>query len=159
MGFVVNYNVGGELDKVKYIEEIKNFAQLSQPYNKMVAMSIPAISGMYELEYESPDRDVELIALVVTCSGYGEEDYYNLYVNNELWFETWYPTEVKEGLYIGTSTYVYKLEPKTKFKLEFNNVSGTSKKVWLGIRMLVEKGYKKSPEEENITTPTIPSGV
>lgn len=159
MGFVVNYNVGGELDKVKYIEEIKNFAQLSQPYNKMVAMSIPAISGMYELEYESPDRDVELITLVVTCSGYGEEDYYNLYVNNELWFETWYPTEVKEGLYIGTSTYVYKLEPKTKFKLEFNNVSGTSKKVWLGIRMLVEKGYKKSPEEENITTPTIPSGI
>lgn len=159
MGFVVNYNVGGELDKVKYIEEIKNFAQLSQPYNKMVAMSIPAISGMYELEYESPDRDVELIALVVTCSGYGEEDYYNLYVNNELWFETWYPTEVKEGLYIGTSTYVYKLEPKTKFKLEFNNVSGTSKNVWLGVRMLVEKGYKKDSVQEDIITPAVPTGA
>lgn len=159
MGFETTYNVGGELDKVKYVKEIKNFAQLSQPYNKMVAMSIPAISGMYELEYESPDRAAELIALVVTCSGYGEEDYYNLYVNDELWFETWYPTEVKEGLYIGTSTYVYKLDPKTKFKLEFNNVSGTSKKVWLGIRMLVEKGYEKDPEEEDVTTPVTPSGV
>lgn len=156
MGFVTNYSVGGELDKVKYIEEIKNFAQLSQPYNKMVAMSIPAIAGKYELEYESPERDAELLALVVTCSGYGEEDFYNLYVNDELWFETWYPTEVKEGLYIGTSTYVYKLEQKTKFKLEFNNVSGTSKKVWLGIRMLVEKGYEKDPEEEDVTTPVIP---
>ena len=118
MAFVTNYSVGGEIDKVKYVEEIKNFAQLSQPYNKMVAMSLPALSGKYELEYESPDADAELLALVVTCSGYGEEDFYNLYVNDELWFETWYPTEVKEGLYIGTSTYVYKLAPKTKFKLE-----------------------------------------
>lgn len=159
MGFVTNYSVGGEIDKVKYVEEIKNFAQLSQPYNKMVGMSIPAISGRYDLEYESPEIDAELLSLVVTCSGYGEEDFYNLYVNDELWFETWYPTEVKEGLYIGTSTYVYKLEPKTKFKLEFNNVSGTSKKVWLGIRMLVEKGYQKEPEEEDVTTPATPSGV
>ena len=82
MGFITNYSVGGELDKVKYIEEIKNFAQLSQPYNKMVAMSIPALTGKYELEYESPERDAELLALVVTCSGYGEEDFYNLYVND-----------------------------------------------------------------------------
>ena len=28
--------------------------------------------------------NAELLAIVVTCSGYGEEDYYNLYVNNEL---------------------------------------------------------------------------
>ena len=27
MGFVTNYNVGGEIDKVKYVKEIKNFAQ------------------------------------------------------------------------------------------------------------------------------------
>lgn len=154
--FVTNYQVGGETDKVKYVQEIKNFAQLSQPYNKMIGKSIPALSGTYILEYESPDKDAELLSLVVTCSGYGEEDFYNLYVNDELWFETWYPTEVKEGLYIGTSTYVYKLNHKTKFRLEFNNVSGTSKKVWLGIRMLVEKGYEKNPEKEDITTPAIP---
>lgn len=148
--FVSSYTVGGEIDKVKYVEEIKNFAQLSQPYNKMVAMSVPAMSGTYVLEYESPDQKAELLSLVVTCSGYGEEDYYNLYVNDELWFETWYPTEVKEGLYIGTSTYVYKLENKTKFKLEFNNVSGTSKKVWLGVRMLLEKKYDEDPVNEKI---------
>lgn len=156
MGFVTNYVVGGEIDKVKYIEEIKNFAQLSQPYNKMVAMTVPAIMGKYILEYESPDQETELLSLVVTCSGYGEEDYYNLYVNDEIWFETWYPTEVKEGLYIGTSTYVYKLENKTKFRLEFNNVSGTSKKVWLGIRMLLGERYEKDPVNENIITPALP---
>ena len=38
MGFHVVYVAGGELDKVRrveYVNEIKNFAQLSQPYNKM----------------------------------------------------------------------------------------------------------------------------
>lgn len=156
MAFVTNYQVGGEVDKVKYVDRIKNFAQLSKPYNKMVAMTIPALNDVYYLEYESPDEDAELIAIVVTCSGYGEEDFYNLYVNDEIWFETWYPTEVKEGLYIGTSTYVYVLEPKTKFKLEFNNVSGTSKKVWMGIRMLVETNTE-TPEVEDIVTPVVPS--
>lgn len=157
MGFVTNYQVGGEVDKVKYVERIKNFAQLSQPYNKMIAATIPALKGKYLLEYESPDKDAELLALVVTCSGYGEEDFYNLYVNDELWFDTWYPTEVKEGLFIGTSTYVYQIENKTKFRLEFENVSGTSKKVWLGVRMLVEKGFVIEPIMNDINTPLIPN--
>ena len=145
MGYQTSYVVGGEIDKVKYVQKIKNFAQLAQPYNKMEVIEIPAIKGTYTLEYTSPDVPAELIALVVTCSGYGEDDYYNLYVNDILWFDTWYPTEVKEGLYIGTSTYVYELENSTKFRLEFHNDSGTSKKIWLGVRMLVEKGFKTNP--------------
>lgn len=139
MGFQVVYVAGGELDKVKkvnYVEKIKNFAQLTQPYNKMTMINVPAITGVYDLEYTSPDEDMELLSLVVTCSGYGENDYYNLYVNDELWFDTWFPTEVKEGLYIGTSTYVYVLPASSKFTLKFVNISGTSKKVWLGVRLL-----------------------
>lgn len=142
MGFHVVYVAGGELDKVKrveYVKEIKNFAQLPQPYNKMVMMNIPAIEGVYNLEWISPNEDMELLSLVVTCSGYGENDYYNLYVNSERWFDTWFPTEVKEGLYIGTAAYVYKLEPLSSFKLKFVNMSGTAKKVWLGVRLLREK--------------------
>lgn len=142
MAFHVVYVAGGELDKVKrveYVKEIKNFAQLPQPYNKMVMMNVPALEGVFELEWTSPNEEMELLSLVVTCSGYGENDYYNLYVNNERWFDTWFPTEVKEGLYIGTATYVYKLEPQSNFKLEFVNMSGTSKKVWLGVRLLREK--------------------
>lgn len=142
MAFHVVYVAGGELDKVKrveYVKEIKNFAQLSQPYNKMVMMNVPAVEGVYDLEWTSPNEEMELLSLVVTCSGYGENDYYNLYVNNERWFDTWFPTEVKEGLYIGTATYVYKLEPESKFLLKFVNMSGTTKKVWLGVRMLREK--------------------
>ena len=93
---------------------------------------------------------MELLSIVVTCTGYGENDYYNLWVNDELWFDTWFPTEVKEGLYIGTATYVYKLPPKSKFKMRFVNISGTSKKVWLGVRLL-----RESKKEEKIEVPLI----
>ena len=153
MAFHVVYVAGGELDKVKrveYVKEIKNFAQLPQPYNKMLMMNIPAIQGVYDLDWVSPNEEMELLSLVVTCSGYGENDYYNLYVNNERWFETWFPTEVKEGLYIGTAAYVYKMEPETNFKLKFVNMSGTSKKVWFGIRMLRERTI-----DDNMTVETV----
>lgn len=151
MGFHVVYVAGGELDRVRkvdYVQEIRNFAQLAQPYNKMTMINVPAIAGTYDLDYESPDEEMELLSLVVTCTGYGENDYYNLWVNNELWFDTWFPTEVKEGLYIGTSTYVYKLPPKSKFKMRFVNISGTSKKVWLGVRLL-----RETKKEDKIDVP------
>jgi hypothetical protein len=90
------------------------------------------------------------LSIVVTCSGYGENDYYNLFVNDELWFDTWFPTEVKEGLYIGTSTYVYVLPPSSKLKLKFVNISGTAKKVWLGVRLL-----RNPVKEERITVELI----
>lgn len=153
MGFQVVYVAGGELDKVKkvnYVERIKNFAQLNQPYNKMTMINIPAIAGVFDLDYTSPDEDMELLSLVVTCSGYGENDYYNLYVNDELWFDTWFPTEVKEGLYIGTSTYVYELPASSNIKLKFVNISGTSKKVWLGVRLL-----RNPVKEEQLTVDLI----
>ena len=153
MGFHVVYVAGGELDRVRkvdYVQEIKNFAQLAQPYNKMTMINVPAIAGTYDLDYESPDEEMELLSIVVTCTGYGENDYYNLWVNDELWFDTWFPTEVKEGLYIGTATYVYKLPPKSKFKMRFVNISGTSKKVWLGVRLL-----RESKKEEKIEVPLI----
>lgn len=153
MGFQVGYVAGGDIDKVKQVgtvNKIKNFANLSQPYNKMVMMNVPAIAGVYDLDYISPDEEMELLSIVVTCSGYGENDYYNLYVNDELWFDTWFPTEVKEGLFIGTSTYVYVLPHMSKVKLKFMNISGTAKKVWLGVRLL-----RNPVKEENMTVELI----
>lgn len=155
MAFHVVYVAGGELDKVKrveYVKEIKNFAQLPQPYNKMLMMRIPAQQNIYDLTWTSPNENMELLSLVVTCSGYGEDDYYNLYVNNEKWFDTWFPTEVKEGLYIGTATYVYKLEPQSKFVLRFKNMSGTSKNVYFGIRMLRERTIDDNMQIEDLDT-------
>lgn len=168
MAFQVVYVADGDInsvrrvktvDKVQYLEKIKNFAQLSQPYNKMTMMNIPAIDGVYELNYTSPDEEMELISIVVTCSGYGENDYYNLYVNNELWFDTWFPTEVKEGLFAGTSTYVYVLPPQSKFTLKFVNMSGTAKKLWMGVRMLREHKIEEDTTVDIIDTDTVAAPI
>ena len=153
MGFHVVYVAGGELDKVKrvnYVDRIRNFAYLSQPYNKMVMMNVPAIEGVYDLEWVSPYEDMELLAITVTCTGYGENDYYNLWVNDELWFDTWFPTEVKEGLYVCTSTYVYVLPPESKIHMKFVNISGTAKKVWMGVRLL-----RNPVKEERMSVETV----
>lgn len=155
MGFNVVYVADGDINtvrKVKYVDRIKNFAQLAQPYNKMKMINVPAIAGVYNLDYESPDEEMELVSITVTCSGYGENDYYNLWVNDELWFDTWFPTEVKEGLYAGTSTYVYVLPPKSKFEMKFVNITGTAKKIWLGVRMLRNpaKEERKSVDMLNV---------
>lgn len=175
MGFQVVYVADGELTKVKkvnrveyladgelslvkqvdYIDRIKNFAYLEQPYNKMKLMNVPAIEGVYELNYESLDKEMELLSIVVTCSGYGEDDYYNIWVNGELLFNTWFPTEVKEGLYIGTSTYVYKCPPKSNFKMKFVNKSGTSKKVWVGFRFLKARNVEENMDVEDVDTSAI----
>lgn len=157
--FNVNYNAGGTVDKVKKIiglEEVDNvsnienvntieeinkirgFATKTQPYNTMMMEDIPAIEGEYEFEMTLPDTEVEIFAFTVTCSGYGEDDHYDLYFNDTLWFENWYCGEVKEGLFMGTSTYVYAAPASSKIKVVFKNDSGTSKKIWVGVRMLVD---------------------
>lgn len=143
---------GGTLNTVKEVERIGSidgFAQFSQPYNEMVQLAVPAIAGMYAVEYVTPlDRPVEILGLTVTATGYGESDKYDLYCDDQLWFKNWYLQEVKEGLFLGSSTYVYRAAPGTHLKLEFFNDSGTSKILWFGIRMLTEK--ESLPEGGNI---------
>ena len=123
--------------KVDEIGKITNFPQKTQPFNEMIKVDIPAIEGVYEAEYETPDMDVEILALTVTCSGYGEKDKYDLFVNDKQWFKDWYCSEVREGLFMGSSTFVYSAPAKSRIKLVFHNDSGSAKTAWFGIRMLI----------------------
>ena len=129
---------------VNKVGEIKNFATFSQPYSMMKKFDIPGsykdpvTLKDYEFEVTLPNEDIEILAITVTCSGYGEEDNYDLYFNDEKWFDTWYCSEVREGLFLGTSTYVYAAPADSKIKLIFRNESGSSKILWLGVRMLKE---------------------
>ena len=123
---------------VNQVNRIKGFATKTQPYNTMRMYDIPALKGNYEFFMDLPNVEIELLALSVTCSGYGEEDHYDLFFNDKKWFEDWYCSEVKEGLFIGSSTYVYAAPSSSKIKLIFKNTSGTSKKVWLGVRTLID---------------------
>lgn len=145
-GFNVNYNAGGTVDEVneiKHIKKIHGFASFTQPYNKMIKVDIPAGEGTKEIIYTTPDFPIEMIAMTISATGYGEEDFYNMYVDGAQWFDTWYLQEVKEGLYLGTSTYVEVLKANTNIIIEFHNNSGTSKTLYVGFRMLRE------PEEVN----------
>ena len=132
------------VDEVSHVASIHGFPQFTKPYNTMIKMDIPSIKGVYEETFITPDIPVEMVALTVTCSGYGELDKYDLYCNGELWFKDWYLSEVKEGLFLGTSTIVYYLPPNSELKVVFHNDSGTSKICWFGIRMLVEETTNKN---------------
>lgn len=143
-GFTTNYNAGGVVDQVKkigmvgQIGSIKNFPQKTQPYNIMKCFEVPAIKTAFDFELELPNVDVEIMAMTITCSGYGEDDNYDLFFNDQKWFDTWYTSEVKEGLFLGTSTFVYAAPAESKIRLSFRNSSGTSKKLWIGVRMLID---------------------
>lgn len=164
--FQVNYNAGGVIDEVKKlklvenvdqvasVEEVTNvqqvgdvkivsevgkiqgFATKTQPYNTMMMYDIPALQQEFNFTLDLPPTEVEILAISLTCSGYGEEDHYDLFFNGDRWFKDWYCAEVKEGLFLGTSTYVYAAPANSQIELVFKNDSGTSKKVWLGVRML-----------------------
>lgn len=139
--FVTNYNVGGEIDVVKSIGkigQINHFASKGKPYNKMHMFDIPATEDDFTFEIPVYGEACEILALTVTCSGYHYKDCYDLYFNDDQWFCDWYCSETKEGLYMGSSTYVYAAEANSKITLVFKNRSGTSKKIWLGIRMLID---------------------
>lgn len=129
---------------VDVVNKIKGFASHTQPFNKMYTYSIPAFdkdpatSLDYEYNITLPDKEADILAITLTCSGYGENDHYDLFVNGIQWFDNWYCSEVKEGLFLGTSTYVYTTAPNSNIKLVFKNDSGTSKTLWFGIRMLVD---------------------
>lgn len=138
LGVVNNISNIDNLQVVEEIGKIRGFATKEQPYNVMSMVEIPAIVGEYEHEMDLPPVDIEVLAISLTCSGYGEDDHYDLYFNDNIWFKDWYCSEIKEGLFIGTSTYVYAAPYSSKIKLVFKNDSGTSKKVWLGVRMLID---------------------
>lgn len=129
---------------VETVNKIRGFASHTQPFNQMWRYSIPALEkdpvtrGDFEFDITLPSSEVDILAITLTCSGYGENDHYDLFVNGVQWFDNWYCSEVKEGLFLGSSTYVYAAPPNSNIKLVFKNDSGTSKTIWFGVRMLVD---------------------
>lgn len=156
MGFETNYNVGGVVDRVKRIDvigkleeigHIKGFPSLTQPFNKMVSLEIPPMEGDFQLDFTTPDEDVEIMAITVSCTGYSDKDRYDLMCGEDYWYENWYVSEMNEALFLGTSTYVYAAPPKTTFTMLYHNDSGCSKVVRVGYRML--RGPKLSEDQDN----------
>lgn len=164
--FTTNYSVGGDIDRVKNLKNveavanvdtvtnvdgvtnvdvvakveeigrIKGFPTKSTPYNFMEKFDIPALEGDYTFTVDMPSVDFEILAITLTCSGYGENDCWDMYYNDELWFDHWYTSEVKEGLFLGTSTYVFSGEANSTITLIFHN-TGQQKTLYFGVRTLI----------------------
>ena len=140
MGFNVSYSAGGSLDEIsviKYIEGINGFPVFLQPYNIMECQEIPALAGAYEVLVQMPDMPAELLGFSISATGYGEMDNYDLFINEKQLFHHWYLQEVKEGLFIGSSTFVYRMLPGAVIRVLFNNESGRRKKLYIGVRALI----------------------
>lgn len=132
----------GTVQKIEEIGRISAFPEFRQPYNEMVMLEIPGFKGSFNIEYVTPDKEMEILAVTVSSTGYGEGDKFDLKCNETIWFKNWYLNEVKEGLYLGTSTFACRVPPLTRFNVDFVNASGTRKTVWVGFRMLTA-----SPEQ------------
>lgn len=147
MSFNTSYNVGGVVDEVKKIPLVERigeigriaaFPEFRQPYNEMIQEKIPSVKEKFTFRFNLPPEETEILAITVTCTGYGEGDYFNMFCNGRQWYKTWYLNEIKEGLFLGTSTFAYKAPANSEIELEFYNDSGTSKTLWVGFRMLVK---------------------
>lgn len=143
MGFNVVNAAGGNLDKVKVIDEVKKinlpdhlFPSKTRPFTKGFRMEVPPTVGPFTTEY-IPDVDMELLDIALACSGYGDNDYWELEIGGEKIIETMYTKELPQHVNTGTQMYtVEKVPAGTTIKLSFYNDSRTTKTVWFDFRFL-----------------------
>jgi hypothetical protein len=136
-GFSPTYPVGGVIDEVKKVNFPPHlFPTKSRPWTKGFRMEIPPTTGMFELVYV-PTVDLELIDVGLACSGYGDEDYWELQVGTEKIIETMYTKELPQHINMGTTLYTIERIPAgTPLKMQFHNSSASTKTVWFDFRFL-----------------------
>lgn len=143
MAFNTTYSAGGQLDKVTVIEEVKKvnlpahlFPTKTRPFTKGFRIEVPTLLGPYTKEF-TPDVDMELLDVSLACSGYGDDDYWELEIGEEKIIETMYTKELPQHINTGTNMYTVEHIPAgTTIKLSFYNTSQTSKTVWFDLRFL-----------------------
>ena len=145
-GLSPTYNVGGVMDDVKrvrVVDEVKKinfpphlFPELSRPFTKGFRMEVPPLRGLYQKTYTVP-QDMELIDVGLACSGYGDEDFWELQVGPNKIIETMYTKELPQHINMGATLYVVeKIPAGTDITLYFRNNSSSSKTVWFDLRFL-----------------------
>ncbi len=152
MAFSVNYNVGGKVDEVDVVNEVKNlkggkldqvvyideigkihipgFPTLGVPFTKGLKINIPATMTTHTIEYV-PTVDMELSGVIIACSGYADDDYWELIINGVTYYETIYTKELPE---MSPQSGVIPVAANTAIAISFHNDSGTSKTVWFNLK-------------------------
>lgn len=121
--FNTNYQVGGRFDYPFYPTKNK-------PYIKGVRVPVP--KGVTKHRYLVPD-DMELLTVSIGCSRYSDLDYWSLWVDGVLVFDSIYTKDVPEGFYF---MVVREVKTGSHIDFEFTNASGQSKIAWLNYQFL-----------------------
>jgi len=140
MGFNINYNAGGVIDLVKKVNLPESlFPSGNTPKTKGFRMDIPALPGKSEITYSVP-FEINLVDASIACSGYHDLDYWEVEVDGIKICETMYTKELPENISQGNSSKIaYTIPANTVIKLQFYNMSATSKKAWYTLRYLYKK--------------------
>lgn len=138
MSFVVGYTAGGVVDRVRRVDGINSpvqvilpphlFATYPRPYVKGFRLEMPAVPGVYSVEFTVP-QEMELLSIEVGCTGYSDLDHWSFYINDRVICDTIYCKEVAQVKTLGA----IRLAAGDRLRLEFSNDSGTSKVAWLDL--------------------------
>jgi len=138
-GFGANVVLGGDIDRVGKIGALPHpqFPSKTVPKVKGVWIDVPPNVGMYS-KVITANKDVEFINASLACSGYLHPDYWEFVVGSYKMFETIYTKELPQTIYSGTMmSMVYPIDSGIPMRVDFINNSGTSKQVWVDIKLLV----------------------
>ena len=121
--FNITYQSGGRFDFPYYPTK-------GTPYIK--GIRVPIYEAVTTNTYLVTE-DMELLTIAVGASRYNDTDNWSLSVDNVKLFDTVYTKDVPEGFYF---MVVREVKPGSEIVFTFNNVSGSSKTVWLNYQFL-----------------------
>jgi hypothetical protein len=131
--------LGGDIDRVGKISALPHpqFPSKTVPKVKGLWIDVPPNVGVYS-KVITADKDVEFINASLAASGYLHPDYWEFTVGTYKMFETIYTKELPQTIYSGTMmSMVYPISKDVPMRIDFVNESGTSKQVWIDIKLLV----------------------
>lgn len=123
--FTTAYVAGGRFDK-PFMPTKKD------PFFKGIRVPVSGSDPLVTELYTVP-KDAELVSLAIACSRYDDNDHWSFYINGKQVCDSIYTKELPEGLFF---TVIIPLNQGDELRFQFDNVSQTTKTVWLNYQML-----------------------
>jgi hypothetical protein len=121
----------GKISKLPY----PLYPKFKNTYTKGYRFHIPPLVGPINFQLGSPgnllpNSELELLEVTVMQSGFDDMDYWSLYMDNSVILDTIYTKELGQ---IKTLKGVKRVDFGQSLELRYNNVSGTSKVIWVDL--------------------------
>lgn len=97
------------------------------------SQSIPALQNDFKIVEWTLDRNIVITGLTYSQSAWKGEDYWELWIDDDILFETVYTKELGEQKHWEV---VHTISPGQTIKLVLHNISGNSRDVWIDFEYL-----------------------